>query len=86
MAVVAYQVAVDIRGVQQGGHGIVKGLYGPPASMEEIVTPGMKLPPGGHTGKASGITAVKTTGFFTQARKIRRMNPGIAIIGQKMAV
>jgi hypothetical protein len=54
--------------------------------MKKIVTSGMQFSPGGHTGQASGITTVKTAGFFTQALKIWRMDPGIAVIGQKMAV
>jgi hypothetical protein len=77
---------MDTGAVQHGRHGVVKGLNGPPASVEKVITPGMEFPAGGHTGETAGIAAVKTEGSFPQAPEIRGMDPGIAVIREKMPV
>jgi hypothetical protein len=46
--------------------------------VEKIVTPGVHLPAGGHTGQAVGVTVIKGYRMFRQTLEIRRLGPGIS--------
>jgi len=54
--------------------------------MEEVVPPGMELPPGGHAGKASGKAAVEADRAFPEPGKIRRYALFEAVRIQHVAV
>jgi hypothetical protein len=86
MGVVADKMGMDTCFVEHYRHGVVKRFYGPPSPVKEVVAPCVQFPPGRHTGKASGIAAVKLYRPGSQAGKIYRLNPTVSVSGKKMAV
>ncbi len=84
--VVGYEVGVDAVLLQDLGHGIVVGLNGSPAPVEEIVPSGMQLPAGRHTGEGAGVAAVKTDRVPGKTLKIGRDGPVAAVGGETVAV
>ena len=84
--VVRNKMGVYPRPAEHLDGGIVIGLDGAPAAVEEIVSAGVKLPPGRHTGHAAHISVVKHAGLLRQPGKVRRMDPIAAVAGKIMAI
>ena len=86
MIVVADQMAVNAVFLQDFRHGIIVGLHGAPASVQEIVTSCVDFPPCGHTGKASHIAFVKRDAAVRKAFEIRGLCPVTAVWGKHVTV
>ena len=77
--VVCSQVRMDPRLTEQLRHGIVKGLDGAPAAVEQIRAAGVKFPPGGHTGERTDIAIIKNRSLLRQAFEIGQLDfPAVA--------
>ena len=79
VVVVTDQMGMDSGPAQQLRHGVVKGLQGAPAAVEKIVSAGVQLPPGGHTGHAAHIAVVKGHSPLGQPGKIGGFRPVTAV-------
>ena len=86
VAVVAGKVGMDPGKLQHLRHGVVEGLQRGPAPVEEIVPPGMGLPPGRHAGQTARVGVFKGNGMFRQTPEIRGVDPAAAIGRQEPAV
>jgi len=79
MLMVGDFVAMHAVLVEDLGHGVIEGLQRTPTAMQEIVTSGVQLAPGWHTGHAANEGFIKGDASLRQAREIRRMHPIAAV-------
>ena len=84
VVVVGQQVGEDVVLSQLARQGVVVGLDGTPAPVDEVVPAGHELPARRHAGERSHPVVVEDDAPFGQAVEGRRMDPVVAVGGQKV--
>jgi len=86
VVMIAGQVRVDARVAEHLGHGIVERLHRSPASMQEVVPPGVDLAAGGHAGHGPDVGRVERRRAGGEALEVRRVDPIAPVHGKHVPV
>ena len=79
MLMIADQMGINPVLFQYFRHGVVKRLQGPPAAVQEIITPRMQFSPCRHTRHAPRITVLELNASLRKPAEIRRQRPAASI-------
>ena len=79
MLMIADQMGINSVLFQYFRHGVVKRLQGPPAAVQEIITPRMQFSPCRHTRHAPRITVLELNASLRKPAEIRRQRPAASI-------
>ena len=86
MPVVADQMGVNPVVLKQLRHGVVVGLHGAPAAVQEVVPARVDFPPRRHAGHTAHVAVVKGHRPLRQTFKVGRLGPVAAVAGQHVPV